>query len=204
MTDLSQLFLYIPGIVIFLVGSGQVRERNRTRKSGNSAENGDEVLFHPWMMMVEGALLIILALEQNLGRQVQAMFCLALVLAGAGVSLIADYVSLKRRNLQVIDAEIVAIDSRQLSQETKIIRGAKFTYYPIVKYRLNNVEKTRKCNINSSGQHTFRTGEHMNLYYDPQSGAVLEKHARIGAAAAGVILTVIGLLAGASILPVLF
>ena len=34
MTDFSQLFLYIPGIIIFLVGSGQVRRWMRMHRSG--------------------------------------------------------------------------------------------------------------------------------------------------------------------------
>lgn len=272
MTDLSQLFLYIPGIIIFLVGSGQVRGWLRMHRAGGSIDAGvvgckhvvkkdkkgretynyydvtveyvnsgtghrqrhtmkspteyamaqrvrlltdkngenpelaeyeNEFLFHPWVTMIEGALLIILALEQNRGRQVEAMLCLAFVLLGAGINLIVSYVSLKRRNLQAVDAQITDVYTRQISRETKMLKGSRYTYYPIVKFTLNGSENIRRCNINSSGQHTFQAGDHMKLYYDPGSGVVLEKHARVGAAAVGVVLVLIGLLAGASILSVI-
>ncbi len=271
MTDLSQLFLYLPGIIIFLVGSGQVRNRflarradfsadaavigckhvvkkdkkgretynyydvtveYRNPKSGHKerlavkspveyaqaqqvriyqAKGGDrpvlagykeEFLFRPWVTMIGGALLILLALEQNRGHEVQAMACLSLIFIGAGINLTVDYIRLKRCGLQPLDAEITDIYTRQISRETKILKGAKYTYYPVVRYELNGQQNIRRCNINSSGRNTFQTGERLTLYYDPGSGAVLEKHARTGAAAAGVLLVLIGLLAGASILSV--
>lgn len=271
MTDLSQLFLYIPGIIIFLVGSGQVRNWLRMRradacieadvvsckhvvkkdkkgretynyydvtvsyrnprtghrerlavkspteyaaaqqvrmwmqKSGESpvlAEYKEEFLFHPWVTMIGGALLIILALEENRGNEIAAMACLSIIFIGAGVNLAAGYLSLKKRGLKPIDAVITELYTRQISRETKILKGAKYTYYPIVKYELNGKENIRRCNINSSGQNTFRVGEHMTLYYDPVSRTVREKHARAGAAVAGILLVLIGVLAGASILSV--
>ena len=271
MTDFSQLLLYVPGIVLFLVGSGQVREWLRMRRSGLCADAGviscrhvvkkdrkdretynyydvtveydnprtghrerlavkspteyapgqrvrmyqgrgsdrpvlaeyrAEFLFHPWVTMVGGALLILLALEQNRGREIPAMICLALIFTGAGANLTADYFLLKRRGLQPIHAEITDIYTRQISRETKILKGARYTYYPIVRYELDGRENIRRCNINSSGPNTFKVGDRMTLYYDPQSRTVLEKHARVGVAAVGICLVCIGLLAGASILSV--
>lgn len=272
MTDLSQLLLYLPGIILFLVGSGQVRSRLQARGADSCADAGvvgckhvvkkdkkdreiynyydvtveyrnpktghkerlavkspveyakaqmvrmywprgggkpvlleykEEFLFHPWVTMVGGALLILLALEQNRGCEVQAMACLSLILIGAGASLTVDYIRLKKRGLQPLEAEITDIYTRQISRETKILKGAKYTYYPIVRYELDGKENIRRCNINSSGRNTFQAGERLTLYYDPGSGEVLEKHARTGAAVAGVLLVLIGLLAGASILSVI-
>lgn len=271
MTDFSQLLLYIPGIVLFLVGSGQVRERLRMRRSALCEEAGvincrhvvkkdkkdretyhyydvtieydnprtgrrerlavkspteyapgqqvrmyqergsgkpvlaecrAEFLFHPWVTMIGGALLILLALEQNRGREIPAMICLALIFTGAGVNLTADYVLLKKRSLQPIEATVTEIYTRQISRETKLLKSARYTYYPIVRYELEGKENIRRCNINSSGPNTFKVGDRMTLYYDPQSRTVREKHARAGAAAAGICLVVIGVLAGASILSV--
>ncbi len=271
MTDFSQLFMYIPGIIIFLVGSGQVRRWLRVHRSGYCVdvnvvscshvvkkdkkdrevynyynvtveyrnpetnhterqaiksptefavgqqirmfrdkdseknaltEDEGEFLFHPWVTMIGGALLIILALMENQGREVEAMLCLAIIFVGAGADLLVNYFSLKRRGLQEITAEITDIYTRQISKESKILKGAKFTYYPIVRYELDGRPNIRRCNINSSGQNTFKKGDTMKLWYDPGTRAVLEKHARPGVAVAGVILTVIGLLAGLSILSV--
>ncbi len=272
MTELSKLFLYIPGIIIFLVGSGQVRQwlrmrradfcidasvvscrhvvkkdkkdretynyydvlveyknpqtRHRERLAVKSpteyalaqqvrmyrgrggekpvlAECEDEFIFHPWVTMIGGALLIILALEQNQGKEIPAMVCLAVIFVGAGSNLIANYVSLKRRDLQPIRAVITDIYTRQISRETKILKGAKYTYYPIVKYELDGKENIRRCNINSSGPNSFQKGESMTLYYDRRTQTVLEKNARAGVLAAGIVLVLVGLLAGASILSVI-
>ena len=271
MTDLSQLFMYLPGIILFLVGSGQVRrwlglrraevcvdagvltckhvvkkdkkdrelynyydvvveyknprtghrerlavkspteyaQAQRVRlyktKDGEKpvlAEHRDEFLFHPWVTMAGGALLILLALEENRGNEIQAMICLSLLFLGAGINLTADYILLRKRSLKPLDAEITDIYTRQISRETKLWKGAKYTYYPVVRYELDGKENIRRCNINSSGRNTFQPGDHMTLYYDAQSQEVLEKHARTGAAIVGILLVLVGVLAGASILSV--
>ena len=269
---LSRFLPYIPGIIIFLVGSGQVRGwLKRRRKDASSVadviscehiikndnqgrelmnyynitaeytglgsnkrvqqvfkspteyapgqqvrifwgsgtessqltEKEDEVLFHPLVMMTGGALLILLSMFENQKREVEAMLCLTAILIGAGVSLLWSYFSLKKKNLQRIDAEIIDIFARQLSKETKIWRGAKFTYYPIVKYEINGKENIRRCRVNSSGEKSFKRGEKMSLYYEPATGAVLERHAHIGLAVTGAVILVVGILAGLSILSVI-
>ncbi len=272
MDKISQLFLYIPGIIIFLVGSGQVRSWMRRRRPGAStvgdvescnhivkrdkkdrevynyynvmvaytdpqnhhrvrrnfkapneyavgqqvrrfwgtdaeqagiSEKEEEALFDPWVMMIGGALLILLALFQNRGDEVKAMICLAVVLAGAGVSLLWQYFKLKKKNLQTLTAEIIEIYNRQISKETKILRGSKFTYYPIVKYVIDGRENIRRCNINSSSDRSFKVGETMELYYDAAAGTVYERNAKTGMAVAGLILLIVGILAGISILSVI-
>ncbi|MCD8096703.1 MAG: DUF3592 domain-containing protein [Lachnospiraceae bacterium] len=271
MTDLSQLLLYIPGIVIFLVGSGQVRQWLQIHRKGaciqaqvvsckhvvkkdkkerelynyydvgvtytnpdtkrlerlavkspteyalnqpvrmlrgtggiqpTLMEQKDEFPLNPWVMMIGGALLIILALEQNQGNEVPAMACLALIFLGVGVNLVLNYLSLKKRGLRPVEAEITALYTRQISQESKILKNSKFTYYPVVRYELDGQECVRRCNINSSGEKNFRVGDHMKLYYDPQEKVVLEKHASAASLAVGVLLTALGILVGASILTV--
>ncbi len=271
MNDLSQLFLYIPGVLIFLAGSGQMRRWLRMHRSGACveasvisckqvvkkdkkgrelysyynvsveyinpqtqhherqsvksptafaqaqqitmyhetgsstpilAEAADESLFHPWIVMTGGALMILLALFENQGKQMQAVICLAIVSAGAGIAMLQRYISLKRRKLQEINAEIIDIYTRQISKETKILKGAKFTYYPVVRYTLDGRENLRRCNVNSERQKAFQTGECIKLYYDPQTKTVLEKRASAGVAVMGAILLIIGFLAGGSILSV--
>ena len=272
MKDFSALLLYIPGIIIFLVGSGQVRgwvrrlkkdastqadvvscvhihkkdKRDRdvynyynvmaeftdprtkhkvrqTFKSPNEyavgqsvrifwgtggekpqlTEKENEAVIHPLVMMIGGALLILLALFENQGREVPAMLCLTAVLIGGGASLLVNYFQLKRKNLQTVTAEIIENYSRQISKESKILKSNKFTYYPIVRYELDGKENIRRCNINSSSVNTFKVGETMNLYVDPATGTVLEKNARLPAAICGALLVIAGILAGVSILSVL-
>ena len=190
---------YIPGIIIFLVGSSQVREWLKKRNDGF---NTDEMLFHPLTMMIVGALLILLALFESQKKEVEAMICLTLIFIGSGISLLYKYFSLKKKNLKPVEAEIIDIHKRQLAKETRILVAAKFTYYPIVKYEINGRECKRMCNINSSSEKTFKIGDKMSLYYEPATGAVLEKHAHPAMIISGTILFAIGALAGLSILSV--
>lgn len=267
MFDFSQLFLYVPGAIIFLVGSSSVRVERRMKKLGACTEatvvscnhvlkkdrkgrevynyynvvveyfNGqnmeretvkepneysvgqqvklyrdqakgestlvqqeNESLFGPWPTTIGGALLILLALLENQGKEISAMITLVVVLAGAGAILLRYYYQMKSRNLEKVEAEITGVFTRQISKETKILRGSKFTYYPIVKYILNGKENIRRCNINSSQERDFKVGEHMTLYYDPKRHLVIEQHAKKSVLIWGVVLLAVGLLAGASIL----
>ena len=270
MDSFTKLFLYLPGAIIFLVGSGEVRRWMRMHKKGNCSDaivtrcehvikkdnkdrevynfynvtvefknpethhmqrlvikstseyaesqavkifldNGsytiveieDENLFNPWEMMIGGALLILLALYQNQEKEIPAMICLSLVLVGAGLVLIVRFWGYKRRNLQPLQGEITELYTRQISKESKIIKGSKYTYYPIVKYQLDGKDNFRKCNINSSNIMTYKIGESLTLYYDPQTQVVIEKHAQLSQLIIGSISLVVGVLAGASILSVL-
>ena len=265
--DLSKVFLYIPGIIIFLVGSGQRRRPGlfggrgcvpasgvrcdhvvkkdrrdrdvynyynilaeftdpatgkrvkRTVKSPTEYYvaqeiwlqniNGpgearafnaeEETLFPPLAQMIGGALLILLAYWENNGDEVRAMACLSLVLTGAGILLIIRYIAAKRRNLEALDAEIVEIYARQLSRETKILMSSKYTYYPVVRYRLDGQENLRRCNINSSNEKSFKVGEHMTLYYDKDKHAVTESNAKIGMLIAGILILGLGIAAFAAL-----
>lgn len=270
--DLSSLLLYIPGIVIFLVGSARVRtwlsdirsdghaeatvtdckhvvkkdrqgneifnyhnltveyvnpktgnKETRALKSPSEFTVGQQVhlrlgtmgrgdtimemqkepLIHPVITMICGALLILLALFTNQHQDVRAMVCLSLVLIGLGAGLLLNYGSLKKRGLTELDAVITDVYARQISKSTKIVKGEKFTYYPVVKYELNGVTNTRRCIVNSSSKKDFLIGNHLTLYLDEAKGEVVEKPARKTVLAAGIVVLAIGILSGLSILSVL-
>lgn len=272
MRDFTQLFLYVPGIIIFLVGSGRVRtwlgmkrlgafaettvissthvtKKDRqgreifnyynvvveyveaktgriTRKTVKSptdycegqqvklifkgnrkgepvlVEHEDESLFGPWTTMIGGALMILMALMQIKGEELWIMGFLAMLLIGGGISLLHTYFTLKGRGLQPVQAEITEIYTRQISKETKIIRGSKFTYYPIVTYELNGRKNIRRCNINSSDQKTFRPGDTLELYYDPKMRIVVEKGPKTSVLVWGILLLAVGAVSGVSLLTV--
>ncbi len=263
----SELFMYVPGVIIFLIGSGQVRRWLQLKKKGAcvqgrvistkhvvkkdkqnretmnyydvtvetvDSETGhkerqvvkspteyiesqevnvvnlgnvirleekvDESLFNPWVTMIGGALLILLALFQNQGKLVAAMCCLVLILVGAGAVLIRGYAVLKKRKLVTIKCEITDVYKRQISKETKIVKGSKYTYYPIVKYVVDGKENIRRCNINSSNEKEFVVGGTFDLYLDEATGEVLEKHENIINLVVGIVILVIGLVAASGIL----
>ena len=198
--DLSHVLPYVPGIIIFLVGSVQVENWLKNRKVNKHYLRDEANIFHPVVMMSGGALLILLTLFENQKREVEAMTCLSIILIGAGISLLWNYFSLRQRNLQAVEAEIIDIFTRQLSRETKIWKASKFTYYPIVKYEIEGREYSRQCKINSSSKNTFKVGDKMTLYYDSLDRVILEKHAHIGLLISGTVIFVIGILAGLSIL----
>lgn len=267
--SLSKLLMYIPGIVVFLVGSGQVRTLLRRRRSdfcvsgqvvsckhvvkkdkkdreiynyydvlvsyvnphtmhqerlavkspteysvgqqvemykdrsGEKpvlAEYSDESLFHPIVTTLNGALLILLALAENKGQDTRALLCLVLVFILAGGNMLISYIQLKKKALTPVEAEITGTFKRQISKETKILRGSRFTYYPVVRYTIDGQENTRRCLINSSDEKAFKTGETLTLYYDPKTKTILEKNAKLITAIAGAALLIIGLISVISLL----
>lgn len=273
MEQLTKLLLYIPGIFVFLAGSGQVRRLLSMKKFGFSVDaavkscthvvkkdkagretfnyynvlveyrnpqtgNTDHTMvkspteyaqaqqvtlyidrhgkktalvekqetspFYPWMIMVGGALMILLVLFQNQDRKIAAMCCLSLLLFGTGAAMLTDFLSLKRSNLQELNAEVIDVYERQISKETKIIKGAKFTYYPIVRYQIDGKEAIRRCIVNSEKKTAFKPGSSMTLYLNPETKAVTERHAKTSAAVIGSFLLIAGVIAIAGILQALF
>lgn len=272
MEDFTRLFLYIPGIIIFLVGSGQVRRwmslrrlgvrfgatvvksnhvikknsrgqetynyyavmveyedavTGRTRKEDLKSAVGYQIgqpvqlyrnartnqisildqeevtIFNCWTVMIGGALLILLALFQNQGKEVNAMICLDLLFLGAGISMILSWYSLRRSNMEEIKATVTEVYKRQISKETKILRANKFTYYPIVEYQWKDTAYTRKCNENSGNEKTYKVGDSLSLYYDPKRNQIFESPASAGRLIWGIILSLVGILVAASIVAAL-
>lgn len=165
-------------------------------------EKVDEDIFPPVGMMVLGALLILLAFWQNQGNQIGAMAALSASLLLIGGVLIWNYSKLKRKNLTPINAVVVDIYTRQLSKGSKILRGDRFTYYPIVRYEIDGKENIRRCLVNTSSEKGFKVGDNMTLYYEPATGAVRERGPRKLFLIGGIILVLCGALTGLSILSV--
>lgn len=270
MLNLEKLFLYIPGILIFLVGSSQTRIFLRKKRAGKSingtvadcksivkkdhkgrniydyylitvefvqpltkktekisvksptkyvkgqpvtlfknsdhkllskqeitiCDSEDISLFQPWEMMIGGALLILLAYYQNEEDPMKVMFCLALLLIGAGLSLTVQYILDQRKKIQKLDAEIIEIYGRQLTTDSKLIKSGRNTFYPVVQYELNGKVHIRRCHVNSNDEKTFQVGAHMTLYQDADTMLITEKRRKIGTLVAGIVLLLIGILAG--------
>ncbi len=269
MQDFTMLFLYIPGIVIFLLGSGQFRTWLSTRGANASAEgtviscrhvikkdakgretfnfyntvieyvntatgnreqhaiktpteyaagqpvilsrvgaSGDvtiqdaegDPVFHPFIIMVGGALMILLSLWQNQNKPVHAMTTLAIILAGAGICMVYHYVRTARKRLVPVEAEIIDTYSRQISKSTKIVRGDKFTYYPIVKYSVNGHDGIRRCHMNSDSEKLFKIGDTITLYYDEATKRISEEREKLSVLIGGIILVALGCLIALSVI----
>ncbi len=277
MLSLEKLFLYIPGIIIFLVGSGQTRISLRRKRGGEvmngtvtdckhvvkkdrkerniydyylitvekiqsltgkaqkvsvksptkylegqpvtvykgsakGAASGEETylydsedfsLFQPWEMLIGGALLILLAFYQNKGDQIMAMTFLVLLFIGSGLSLTIRYIFSRKKKVRVLEAEVIEVYSRQLTKDSKIIKSGRNTFYPVVRYEQDGVECIRRCHINSSSEKSFPIGSTMKLYQDMDTMLVTEKQRNRGTFAVGVLLLLIGILAGSSLIAVL-
>ena len=121
----------------------------------------------------------------------------------AGVTMIVHTLILKKRNLEPVTAEITGTFKRQISRESKILKGSKFTYYPIVLYRIDDKDCIRRCDVNASREDAFRKGDTITLYYDRTRNLILEKNASILILLIGIVLTGAGILAGISILSAL-
>lgn len=262
MNDFTKYFLYVPGIIIFLLGSARVKDffvlkkaggyleavviscehvvkkdskgreqfnfynvlveftnpdtRHRERhaikspteyqvsqqvrifRSGPSAapmlsENKTESPFHPAVVMVSGALLILLALYQIKGEVITAIRCLAAVFLIAGINLVVSYFLTKKRKLTPVKAIITDVYKRQISKETKVIKGNKFAYYPVVSYTVEGRDCLRRCTVNSSLEKTYKVGEAMELYYDAANKQILENKEKLSHLIIGAALAVLGI-----------
>lgn len=271
MDALTSLFLYIPGIVVFLAASGQVKTwlamqrgvvvnaavvsckrvikkdnlgretynffevlieyrdpdsghavktsvkspteygtgqqvklfREKGSRTFSLVEAQEESAIHPVVMLLGGALLIVLALEQNQGHEIAASAILGILFLGAGLSLLANYIRLKKKGLIPVTATVTEVYTRQLTKRSRFLKSDKFTYYPVVKYELNGVESIRRCHVNVSSETGFKEGEQLMLYYDPATKDLLEKKAKISSCIWGVILAVLGIIVCASVISVI-
>ena len=264
--------MYIPGIVIFLVGSGQQRKMPGLYRGQSSAEGTvescehvvkrdrqgreaynyynilvsfrnpltgqterravkspteyceaqqvrllglepggqlrisgpeEDMLFPPLALMTGGALLILLAFWENRGMESRAMSCLVLILVGAGILLLMRYAGLKRRDLRPVEAVIEDVYARQISKGTKILKGEKYTYYPVVRYNVEGKTGLLRLGVNSSSKKEFKPGDKITIYYDPGQHAVTERYASKGLLAGGILVLAAGLLALAGLIPAL-
>ena len=103
----------------------------------------------------------------------------------------------------IVTATITDVFKRQISKETKIVRGSKYTYYPIVRYTVDGQENIRRCDINSSREESFKIGDTLPLYYDAEKRMILEKKDSMAVLIIGILVLVAGVLAGVSILSVI-
>ncbi|MCR5761293.1 MAG: hypothetical protein K6F82_04800 [Sphaerochaetaceae bacterium] len=99
----------------------------------------------------------------------------------------------------VVDGVITGTYDRQIAKKGRFSGAAKYTYYPIVKYELEGLESIRRCNVNSSRKESFKEGEILKLYWSPSENGIRERCANKILLVAGILLTVAGILAGASI-----
>ena len=259
--DFSQLFLYIPGVVLFIYGTGVFRKTHikkseffsgkvtkckfhdkkvkgdkvtepyyevfaefdngkyvekvsntlkneyivgqqvlvcKTPNGSVIADHKDDYLFNPIATTLGGVILILLAFFQNEGNTGFAMISLSAFLLGSGILLIYRYFMRTKRDLVTIKATVVDVYKRQISKKTKILKGEKFTYYPIVEYELNGQKCMRKCSENASSSKEYKVGNDFVLYFDKNSGAIYEDKIKTTLLIIGVLLTVIGALAMSS------
>ncbi|MBR1938422.1 MAG: hypothetical protein IJ836_05665 [Spirochaetales bacterium] len=163
----------------------------------------DERVFNPWVSAVCGVLLILLAFYQNRGEQIPAMICLAAIMIASGISLIVNYVSLKQKKLEVVEGVIKDIYERQISKKGRFTGPAKFTYYPIVQYEIEGLEAIRRCNVNSARKDSFKIGSSYKLYWSPSENGIRERCESKVLMIIGILLSTVGILAGASIIAAL-
>ena len=147
--------------------------------------------------------MLFLAMAESKGQEPLAMLCLVGVLFAGGISLVLEFIRLKRKQLVAVESSVIDVYSRQVSKETKIIKGSRFTYYPIVSYLIDGAENYRLCNVNSSSENTFKVGSTLPLYYSPISKTVTEKHARPLFLALGIVLMLSSFVGLLSVLPVI-
>ncbi len=179
---------------------GQVIKLSVDREGKNAvfSKNPNTSNIHPAAMTVIGALMLITALEANNGNEVAAAFCIGGMLAAAGISAAVHNIRLKNKKLTAVTGTIVDVFERQISKESKLIKEAKVTHYPIVSFTFDQQEIVFRPEVNSEKETDFKTGDDFLLYYDSKDNEIYEKPAKAAWIAAGILLLILGIVIIAS------
>ena len=112
---------------------------------------------------------------QNNGEK-EGSFVLVLLLILAGVISASSFLKDRRRNLRELNGEIVDILYYRRGDNKKFSKPVE-SYYPLIKYSVDEREKIFLSAYNSSTKGTYKTGTKIKLFYDEEQGNIVEKKA---------------------------
>jgi len=112
--------------------------------------------------------------QNNGEKEGSVILVILLILAGA-ISW-ASFRKDRRKNLVRIDGEITDILYYRSGDNKKFSKPVE-SYYPLIKCRIHEKERTFLSAYNSSTKGTYKVGTKVKLFYDEEQEAVVEKKA---------------------------
>ena len=112
---------------------------------------------------------------QNNGEK-DGSVVLVLLLLLAGAVCFAAFMKDRKKNLTAADGEITDILYYRRGDNKKLSKPVE-SYYPLIKCRIHEREKTFLSAYNSSTKGTYKVGTKVKLFYDEETGGIIEKKA---------------------------
>ncbi len=112
---------------------------------------------------------------QNNGEK-EGSVILVILLILAGVISCASFMKDRRKNLTAIDGEIVDILYYRIGDNKKFSKPVE-SYYPLIRCRIGEKERTFLSAYNSSTKGTYKAGTKCRLFYDGEKEEIVEKKA---------------------------
>lgn len=112
---------------------------------------------------------------QNNGEE-EGSVVLVLLLLLAGVVCCAAFMKDRKKNLTAAEGEITDVLYYRRGDNKKFSKPVE-SYYPLIKCRIHDRERTFLSAYNSSTKGTYRAGTKVKLFYDEEAGCIVEKKA---------------------------
>ena len=144
------------------------------------------------------ALAVFHVASRNAGDRAGSVL-LVLLLFAAGWILLSSFMKDRKRHLIEIEGKITDVLYYRRGENKKLIKASE-SYYPLIRYKLHDKEKTFISSYNSSLKTAYKTGRTVKLYYDEKTKSLAEKKASPLLALSAVILWCIAAVGIVSIL----
>ena len=112
---------------------------------------------------------------QNNGER-DGSVVLVLLLLLAGAVCFAAFMKDRKKNLMTVEGEITDILYYRRADNKKFSKPVE-SYYPLIKCRIHDREKTFLSAYNSSTKGTYKAGTKVKLFYDEETKSIVEKKA---------------------------
>ncbi len=153
-------------------------------------------LLGQWLMLVIGFFIFLTPFAKMKFSETYLTALMAPLSSLAGIALIFVYLKEKKRNLEEIDSEIVAVLKWQkinVNEEgEKKHKSATALYCPVLKYEYDGLEKIRRSRLHSNDYNFYPLGKKMSIYIDKDSGEVLEERPKQSMLLMGLVLLIMG------------
>lgn len=112
---------------------------------------------------------------RNNGEKEGSVVLVLLLLLGGAVCM-AAFMKDRKKNLTETEGEITDILYYRRGDNKKFTKPVE-SYYPLIKCRIHEREKTFLSAYNSSTKGTYKVGTKVKLFYDEETGGIVEKKA---------------------------
>lgn len=112
---------------------------------------------------------------QNNGEK-EGSVILVLLLILAGVVAFSAFLKDRKKNLSVLEGEIIDILYYRTGDHKKLSKPVE-SYYPLIRCTVHEKEKVFLSAYNSSTKGTYKTGAKVKLFYDEELKTIVEKKA---------------------------